>query len=72
MGGRVSGRGVRWCGGEEGSDQRCVVVVGTVVGVVASVVAVDKSAEGAANNLGDRGRSYGGPQREGRVIVQGG
>ncbi len=48
------------------------VVVATVVVVVAFVVAVDKGAEGAANSLGDRGRSYGGPQREGRVIVQGG
>ncbi len=57
----MSGREVRWCGAEEGSDQRFVVVVGTVVGVVAFVVAVDKGAEGAANNLGDRERSYGGP-----------
>jgi hypothetical protein len=49
-----------------------VAIVVVVVAVVAVVVAVDKGAEGAANNLGDRGRSYGGPQREGRVIVQGG
>ena len=47
------------------------VVVATII-VVAFVVAIDQGGEGAANNLGDRGRSYGGPQREGRVIVQGG
>ena len=46
------------------------VVVATVVTVVvAYVVAADKGAEGAANYLGDRGRSYGGPKREGGVVV---
>jgi hypothetical protein len=74
---RKGGRGQR---GRRKSKRRrgasivggAVVVAIVVVVVVAFVVAVDKGAEGAANNLGDRGRSYGGPQREGRVIVQGG
>ncbi len=59
-------------GGRKGGRGRQIarVVVAVVVAVVAAVVVVaDKGAEGAANNLGDRGWSYGGPKREGRVIV---
>ena len=74
-GGRKGGRGRQGRGKSKRRRGAGVVtgavVVATIV-VVAFVVAVDKGGEGAANNLGDRGRSYGGPQREGRVIVQGG
>ena len=66
-GGRAKGGGAPALSEGPSTSPHTVVVV-----VVAVVVAVDKGAEGAANNLGDRGRSYGGPQREGRVIVQGG
>ncbi len=75
-GGRKGGRGRQGRGKSKRRRGAGIVggavVVATVVVVVTFVVAVDKGVESTANNLWDRGRSYGGPQREGRVIVQGG
>ena len=67
----MSGRGVRWCGGGEGSGRRFVVVVGFDV-VAFEVVAVggNEGVKNAANNLWDGRRSYGGPKGEGRLIMQ--
>ncbi len=66
----MRGRGVRWCGGGEGSDRRFVVVVGFDI-VAFEVVAVgNEGVKNAANNLWDGRRSYGGPKGEGRLIMQ--
>ena len=67
----MSGRGVRWCGGEEGSDQRFVVVVAFDVGALEVVAVVgNEGVKNAANNLWDGRRSYGGPKGEGRLVMQ--
>ncbi len=65
---RQGGRGQRGKG--EGSSRGSVIVVVVTAVVGGTAIVGNEGVEGAANHLGDGGRSYGGPKREGRVIVQ--
>jgi hypothetical protein len=60
-GGRKGGRGRLGKGEGNSRGGASVVRVAAIVG--------NEGVEGAANHLGGGGRSYGGPQREGRVIM---
>ena len=73
------GRGVRWWGRRVVGPVEIVgdvepvgaVEVVVVVGGVELVAVVGyKGGEGAANTLWDGGRSYGGPKREGRLVMK--